>query len=644
MPDYEIPPWLRPTPSVPLGAMGGGFPAAISGNPVPGAPPPAGPPTVPQAGEVQPGTESSRDHAERATAEDGFERDITPQYNGPPRIGPTVMPGYEDFSGLGGPEGHDIYNEALIAAPQRYGEAAANEADIVADRGSQLKEHYTGQQNRQSQELAAMHTRRLENQANIDARQAKLDEATSRYSADLADRGKFWHNPGNVFAAFAASLMPLGSSKDPEIGLKLINQAINQDFRKRQELADMDLGALRSNLSGYRQIAGDRELGDLKAMEESTRVASMELGRISAQFQGPLAKAQAAKVQAGLDQQTALLRMKIYEASVAHKPRLENPAIAKEYRAMGAAMPGVGPTPYKGSWKPGEVSPQGSGTAPAGQSAPTGQGPQSQQAPSGNLNDTLRAATGGQPTSVDKHTKQLYEERAPGTEQLVTMYRNQIAKDAMIEATGNTGLPPTKAEFDKAVLKIQQKDREDTDKVSGKALEHVGSMKSWGKFGADLKLAEQGVAEMNAANGSNITMDQFLGDMRTGTGSYAAGIQNLRLKYGSKDTPAAKQAMEQLEASERLHHMLAEKTLDYYHSKLGGTMSEHEISLAKGVIAPNSSWAQIRDFGDQGSRQAGVMYNGILSSAGSRVATRLRIRHGTGSPKIDSPGARKSGK
>jgi hypothetical protein len=398
----------------------------------------------------------------------------------------------------------------------------------------------------------------------------------------------------------------------------------------------MDLGALRSNLSGYRQIAGDRELGDLKAMEESTRVASMELGRISAQFQGPLAKAQAAKVQAGLDQQTALLRMKIYEASVAHKPRLENPAIAKEYRAMSAAMPpGVGPTPYKGSWKPGDVAPAGQG--------PQAQ-PQAQQAPAGNLNDTLRAATGGQPTSVDKHTKQLYEERAPGTEQLVTMYRNQIAKDAMIEATGNTGMPPTKSEFDKAVLKIQQKDREDTDKVSGKALESVGSMKSWGKFVADLKLAEQGVAEMNAANGTNITMDQFLGDMRTGTGSYASGIQNLRLKYGSRDTPAAKQAMEQLEASERLHHMLAEKTLDYYHSKLGGTMSEHEISLAKGVIEPNSSWAQIRDFGDQGARQAGVMYNGILSSAGSRVATRLRIRHGTGSPKIDSPGARKSGK
>ena len=222
---------------------------------------------------------------------------------GGPTQGPPVGPGYYDYRSVGG---KGVYDQAFDTSGLVSDINAAHQAHEGQAR--ELEDHYRNEAQRATNAAAARKVAAEQDAAGIAQRQQELDRATRQYSAELQDTGKFWHNPGNILAAISYSLMPIFSN-DPTVGVKLINDAINQDLAARRAAADGTLGALRSNLDGYRRLAGDRQAGDQLAEAEARRVAADDVQRIAAKFASPIAKAQASSLQHQLLVETARLQM-----------------------------------------------------------------------------------------------------------------------------------------------------------------------------------------------------------------------------------------------------------------------------------------------------------------------------------------------
>lgn len=616
-------------------------------DPTTGQPP--APPTVEpkEATAVPPNTEFSNDFSERALAEEQFRKDITPEYSGPVGgPGNEVVPGFENFLPAGGKAVWDEINQR----GQALGEEIDKGAQAEADKSKALADWYKSEKGRQEQEQAVIRQRHLEDQAQIQAKQQQITEATQRYTQDLADRGQYWRNPGNIIAAFAASLMALGSD-DGAIGIKIVNQAVQQDFAQRKAIADTNLGYMKSNLDAYRQIAGDKDLGDRMAFAEANRMAAIEIDRIGQQFQGPIAKAKAAAIKQEFLRNYQVQMAQLHSAMIYNKPQAMPAPIAAKYKDMANANPGeMKPySPSKGWSAAGGhniILPDGRRVQapPGGWDVDVKSGkwitpdgkhvePQATPASSGGagVNNAMRKASGG-PTSVDKKTEKLYDKRAPGTSSLVESYRERLASNAKRKIAPHY----SKEAFDKAVDDQIAEDEKVAGSVAKEATQHSGNIKSWGRFTTDLDKVRQAATRMDS------DPDTFLGDMhRLTPGQWAHKIQELRAAWGNKKDPHSAQALEELEASERVHQMIAEKVVDYYHTKFGGAMSEPELNLGRGVIGPSSNFEKIYNFAQNGRRTAGETWGALLSQAGPRAATLLQIRYGQDSPGTNTPGTGK---
>ena len=208
--------------------------------------------------------------------------------------------------------GKDNLENATQKYPQE--EAAALEAGAVdiGKEGDQVANHWKKVQEEAAQRLGAIQHDRMQFADDQMVRQKELEDRTAKYTANLADGKAFWKSPANVFGALVTSLMPLGTMS-VETSQKIINNAIQQDFKNRQEVADGHLGALRSNLNGYRQLAGDKVAGDYLALSESYKVAATELERMSASFKGKHAMNQVRANIAKLMQEASTLRMHAFQ-------------------------------------------------------------------------------------------------------------------------------------------------------------------------------------------------------------------------------------------------------------------------------------------------------------------------------------------
>lgn len=569
--------------------------------------PPKPPPDnaqVPDAAETPASLEMSGDQIEAAQTEDSVDRYFfggMPHYRGP---GVAVMPEGENPFTIGGPEGQAVFDEAFKNAPSRLSQALDEYAQVEDAASTERKNFYEAEQTRQQQANATLQARRQQNQHQLQIQQKQIDDAVQRYSNDLADTGKFWRNPGNILAALGAAIMTLGSD-DHAIGIKIINGAINADMNNRRQLANMHLGELRSNLAAYRQLAGDQEAGDLLAESEAKRIAAMELDRISAQFQGPLAKKKAQALKEQLMQDMAVKRAQFYNHYLYNKPQLVNPMIAKEYKKSG------GFSPYS----------QEAANQPGAAGVPSG----GSKAPSKPWNSMARQASGGAPTTVDKLTMDLVDKRAPGHGQLMEMYRNQIWEEA---ASKSRGRPQ---DFEKNVREIVEKDRTEAAAVAKELSPNFERIRAWSTFQRDVNLIESG------AKAHGIKPDEWLTGMRDITGGkFGAYINSLRQKFGSND--------EWLNASERFHQMLSGKVVDYYNQKGGGALTKEELENFAQFIRTNDSWGRIQGFTNQMSQNAGAAMQSKMILANPRVQTRIMIRMGMQSPKVNSPGAEKKKK
>lgn len=266
----------------------------------------------------------------------------------------------ESYAGV---KGHELYNEAFVGAPGRRAAALDDLGALQAKRADEMAAMYDRQavQDQKLAEAAAI--RRQNEQEELAHKQEQLGKATKYYTRDLNDQGKFWANPGNILAAISYSLMPIFSN-DPTVGVKLINQAIQQDMDNRQKAADHNLGAMRSNLDGYRKLAGDRQNGDLLAQAEAHRMAAQEITRIGAKYAGPEAQKNIAIARADQEQRAAAAEMEFY-AKFVHKDAKktvpgETAALAKgpngfhvlgepEAKVPGVNVPGKPGSPVMGT-------------------------------------------------------------------------------------------------------------------------------------------------------------------------------------------------------------------------------------------------------------------------------------------------------
>ena len=225
------------------------------------------------------------------------------------RVAPqNINPGGQNVAMFG----KENLENATKVYPNAQAAAIGNEAETMAKEGDEVADHWKKVQGEAAKQLGAIQHNRQQFLEDQMARQKELEDRTAKYTANLADGKAFWKSPANVFGALVTSLMPLGTMS-VETSQKIINNAIQQDFKNRQEVADGHLGALRSNLNGYRQLAGDKVAGDYLALGESYKVAAMELERISASFKGEHARNQAQANIAKLMEESAKFTMQAWQ-------------------------------------------------------------------------------------------------------------------------------------------------------------------------------------------------------------------------------------------------------------------------------------------------------------------------------------------
>lgn len=240
-------------------------------------------------------------------------------------------PAHTEYSQLGAERGKELfqtaYGDGPNDGPTKLQNAVRESEAAQGQKNEAMAKFYDAESARATEAAAARKMSAQRDMEEMRVRQENMEKATQHYTNDMADTGRFWTNPGNIIAAISFSLMPIFSN-DPTVGVKLINQAIQQDLEHRRVAGQGTLGALQSNLAGYHKIVGDRQAGDQLAEAEARRVAAMEVERIAAKFESPISKAKAEAIIQDLRMKqaqgymTAFSQAKIFQQAQKQDPQL----------------------------------------------------------------------------------------------------------------------------------------------------------------------------------------------------------------------------------------------------------------------------------------------------------------------------------
>lgn len=596
-------------------------------------PKPAVPAEVPDALQISEEQQLSTDIVDGNAARLSYKQNLMPDFQGMQGPGVAVMPMGLNYGTVGG---QDQWQE-LWDRPRKVEEAINAGAQAEADR-SQAKADYLKQFKEETDgRLAGMEAARSYDQARLQMRQRELDKNVEKYSADLADTGKFWSNPGNIIAAIGAAFIAF-ASPDKSAGIKLIQQQVDADFQKRRAAADMHLGELRSNVAGYRQLMQDKQAGDAMALSMSYKQAGMDLERISAQFEGPILKAKGAAMAQEFYQKAELIKAQLTAQVLYNAPRAEKIPIAAEYKKSGMFQPYA----KDQAQAPAQQAP---GSFGRGLGAAVGQAPQQ---PGSGVNQAMRAVNGGQPTVVDKavdshlskkgvnpKVAELWDKRAPGANAQLEMFRNEIARRAVIKA----GPGATKARLQQVADElIEGYDKEASEKIAPAMKDKTDGVRSWGKFANDLR----GFEAFARATGQDPNV--LLRSARDYTPeAWSSFITDLKRKYSDPKSAEDAQALANLDKVERIHQMMAAKSVDWYHKQFGGAMSEQELGKGAAYITNNAPFQKWMQFAADGSRRAASEIQEALSmSTAGPAGTLYLLSIGRQSPEMDKPGAKKT--
>lgn len=501
----------------------------------------------------------------------------------PPKF---YQPAHEEYSQLGGTRGKELFQRAFGDGPNdgptKLQDAVRQSEEAQTAKNEAMAKFYDNEAARAQQAAAQRQAQMAKDAQETAQRHAKMEQATQYYTDDLHDQGKFWANPGNIVAAISFSLMPIFSS-DPAVGVKLINQAIQQDLDHRRATAGLALGQLRSNLDGYMKITGDRQAGEQLAEAESRRVAALEVERIAAKFESPISKAKAEYVAQNLRQQAAKDYITAYsQAKVFSQAGVADPEVYKRrtsgydgaWKALG--VPDVAPIQPVAAAVNGSVG--GSPSLASSQTGPNG-GYTDHVAPE--VRGMLR---GGVPASVA--AKLAMEGRVPGSANMFNMLSTYVNRMAAAEAKGVNYGPA----FEAAKAKVITDAKKEIAAVPGLTT-GTGSIAGRKATLADLIASADVIRASEGANGRN--PDKFFGTMRTLVGDGLTTQYEQLARVFQTDgnlSPQEARARAMQKAKEDFHQKLSVQISSAYADISGGAISPQELEKLKQSIAFGSDF------------------------------------------------------
>lgn len=480
-----------------------------------------------------------------------------------------------DYSGFGGEEGKKRFDQAYDQRAGALEGAIRDSGAAQQEKAGALSKFYNEQAERDASAAAAARSGQESAQRNIAQRQRTLDQATTQYTDDLNNTGKFWSNPGNIIAAISFSLMPAVSS-DPAIGAKLINQAIQQDLSQRQHAAGQVLGALQSNLHGYMKIAEDEQAGQLLAQSEAHRIAAQEVERTGAMFESRISRAKTEAIAQDLRQKQDLLRAEAYNKII------NQPAARMERGLFDARGQG-----YEGAWsKYGnkDVAPLTIGRAVQGDIAgtPSTATDSKNGGYSAHVAPSTIAIINASPDPTEAAARAAQEGRLPGSANIAAALRASVAREAL-SANHGVGYGPS---YDAAKYKIVNAAEENIKEVSGQLTPLARQRSSLQGLLRDASIIEKS----EAINGRD--PKDFLGKARAVfPESVVLGYEQLERSF--RGPPANKaEALENYkrDAVAQFRQRLSGQISVYYNAISGGAISPTELPRLQASISGASDF------------------------------------------------------
>ncbi len=520
--------------------------------------------------------------------------------------------------------GRSEFEETYKAGPQRLAQAQKELGQLTAGKSEAMSQQYQRSAQQATEAMAANKARRAHDDQEIAVRQQNLDKAVQHYSNDLADQGKFWTSPGNIISAIAFSLMPVFSN-DPAIGAKLINQAIDRDMTNRKDLANMHLGELRSNLGNYRKLAEDHNVGDQIAQSEAHRLAALEIERISANFDSPIAKEKAKAMVEDQLMRAGQTRQVAYNHYNYNTVRRLDPRVAGAFEAPGKA----GNTD---AWKSFTVPGNTPGKAIQGSiagsptTAATDKTPVSIQG----LKPTQLAALAHSPGEVAK----MGLDGRLDKDGLTSMYGRIIAKRA------DSLVPPGTAnyavKYNEEVERLQKASDAGVAEIAKVAQPFQVGLAVTTRLQRDMDIIERECRQ------AGINPNEFLGEMRAGLGGpLTSKIQDLRNRLDSSgDSASERETVNRRQASERFHQAMSGKIVGYYHDLAGAAQNPAETGNLKQVISSEASWEKMKTFIQGESQNYAQQVKGAIAASPDPYSAALYMaQNGNGtSPRVGSVG------
>lgn len=475
-----------------------------------------------------------------------------------------ILPAGEDYHHAGGREGKKNFQQAYD--PTRAIDAIEANQRAEEGRNEAMSRQIGGERARQTEAMASILANREKYAAQLAQRQQVLDQNVKQYTDNLSNTNAYWQNPGNIVSAIAFSLMPIAGG-DPAAGARLINQAVEADFGRRYQAANMHLGELRSNVAAYRQLMGDKQAGDLMAESEARRIAAMDIERIALQFASPASKAKAEAAISDQLMRSAQLKMQSYKILGIHQdPKVVNKLLGGAIRASGAD--GVGFTPYAGPTdKPSAVA----GTGPAG--TPT-------------TASSTPGISGTRMAALASNLPELKRQVATG----------QVDKKTAEEAI-NAGLQDRVRRMHPGNLPAQQKamDALRKDAYDGVNKISVAAAKPAKDAAGIRHLAMRLDYLEKVAHEQGRDPQEFMQAGRDLSPGMANSWNEFKLKYGSNpDSPAAKSARNVLLAQQELYQAFARAKTSDTHELFGAALTEKELEQLELSIKNNASFTSMK--------------------------------------------------
>lgn len=559
---------------------------------------------------------------------------------------PPVIASGANYAGV---DGKERFGAAYDTAPALAAQGMGETAQATGDEADALAAHYKKQSENAAIMAADVQRRREQDDQELRRREAELKDTTAKYSQDLADTGKFWTKPSSILSAIAFTLAPLGSD-DPTIGIRLLDNAIQNDLKNRKELANMHLGELRSNLSGYRQIAKDRESGDMLAQSEAYRIAALQVEQIGQSFKGQKAKSAMKVMVADLMQKANISAMEAYRRLIYMGPQVVSPQMAKELYAQpgfqvfgtegqkraqaaeaaqqsGAAqVPGatVQPNQVAGTAPPSVPGPPPEGKPGAKPGTPGFIGP-----PEASRSEFEKFMGQGAAGSV--------EARSPGAARRLSTLDNLLTLKAV-------RLLGSRAHSEDDIVKKKAEILFGTDGKSGitsqipeieKSLQKdIEAISGYSRLQQDVRDLEA------AAGGDTAKLNAFLGPIR----NFAPGAQQEFEDLMSKMNVGSKQRRLARDAAIRFRQVLGGNVNTYFKDTSGSAVNAAEGGRLKQLISMGSPWVAIKAFSEKLSAEKAAKFNmAVRSAVQDPIASELfLIRMGQQHPLLNSAGKKKS--